>query len=425
MTASVEVVVAKYKENISWLGHIRHRVTVYDKSDNPVNGSHRLQNIGRESHTYLYHIVSRYNTLSDITIFVQGRAYDHCDAVGNSEGELIRYINNIVTINTPFQPLCQPLKIPTWAAADVKTWYDRARSKKIFLDPVVEDTPFAFGAQYIVRKDAILSKSLAFWISLYEMSKTSVYGDDREDKIDPWTLEMMWTCIFNPEQHEKPIKNQALCLITSVIKTPPLPLSYTNTRSVFTPEERYNQTINTIESVRNKIPGVIICLVECSDIDPQHLLEITSRVDYFLNIFDNAELRTRVYSPSKSMGEGTMTIAALNYIREQSIQYTSFYKLSGRYSLADSFIPEEHPLVVKPISGNIHNVSTLFFKLNKESVQDFYTFLVSHESDMKNCKGYEVLFAEFISSRDLVKFTDTLGVSGYVSVDADKTLHTW
>lgn len=425
MTPSLEVVVAKYNENISWLGHIRHRVTIYDKSDNPVNGSQRLQNIGRESHTYLYHIVSRYNTLSDITIFLQGRAYDHCDLVGNSEHELIRHINNIVSIDTPFEPLCQSLKIPTWAAADVKTWYDRARSKKIFMNPVVEDTPFAFGAQYIVRKDAILSKSLPFWTSLYEMSKTSVYGDDREDKIDPWTLEMMWTCIFNPKQHEKPIKIQPLCLITSVIKTPSLPLSYTDTRSVFTPEERYSQTLNTIESVRNKIPGVIICLVECSDLDKYQVVKLTSHVDYFLNIFDDTELRSRVYSPSKSMGEGTMTIAALNYIRERDIKYTSFYKISGRYSLADSFILDESPIIVRPIGGNRGNISTLFFKLNKESVHDFYTFLVNHESDMRNCKGYEVLFAEFISSRDLVKFTDTLGVSGYVSVDADKTLHTW
>jgi len=412
-------------EDISWLRHIRHKVTIYDKSDNPVNGSQRLENIGRESHSYLHHIVNRYTTLSDITIFVQGRAYDHCELVGNSEDRLIQYINNIVTIDTPFEPLCQLLKMPRWTAADLKTWYERARSKKIFMNPIVEDTPFAFGSQYIVRKDAILSKSLAFWTSLYEMSKTSVYGDDHEDKIDPWTLEIMWPCIFNPKQHEKPIKNQSLCLITSVIKTPPLPLSYTDTRSVFTPEERYNQTINTIESVRNKIPGVLICLVECSDLDTHHLLEITSRVDYFLNIFDNAELRSRVYSPSKSMGEGTMTIEALKYIGEQGIKYSSFYKISGRYSLTDSFILHESPIVVKPIDGNRGNISTLFFKLDMESVSEFYNFLMNHESDMKNCKGYEILFAEFISCRELVKFIDILGVSGYVSVDADKTLHTW
>jgi len=206
MTSSVEVVVAKHKENISWLGHIRHRVTIYDKSDNPVNGSQRLENIGRESHTYLYHIVSRYNTLSDITIFVQGIAYDHCDLLGNSEDRVIQYINNIVNIDSPFEPLCQPLRTPTWAAADVKTWYDRARSKPIFRTPVVEDTPFAFGAQYIVRKDTILSKSHAFWKMLYEMSKTSIYGDDRKDRIDPWTLEMMWPCIFDPARKESDLK---------------------------------------------------------------------------------------------------------------------------------------------------------------------------------------------------------------------------
>ena len=32
----------------------------------------QLPNIGRESHTYLHHIVSRYDTLADVTLFLQG-----------------------------------------------------------------------------------------------------------------------------------------------------------------------------------------------------------------------------------------------------------------------------------------------------------------------------------------------------------------
>ena len=40
-----------------------------------------------------------------------------------------------------------------------------------------------------------------------------------------------------------------LVLITSVINTPKKPLSYSKIRSVFTREERFEQTKKTIESI--------------------------------------------------------------------------------------------------------------------------------------------------------------------------------
>ena len=56
-----------------------------------------------------------------------------------------------------------------------------------------------------------------------------------------------------------------LVLITSVINTPKKPLSYSNVRSVFTREERYEQTKKTIQSIREKIPNYKIMIVECTD----------------------------------------------------------------------------------------------------------------------------------------------------------------
>ena len=45
-----------------------------------------------------------------------------------------------------------------------------------------------------------------------------------------------------------------LILITSVICITNKPLSYTKTRSVFTHEERFEQTLKTIQTIRDKIP---------------------------------------------------------------------------------------------------------------------------------------------------------------------------
>lgn len=79
-SSTIELVVARYRENPAWLRRIPSsvRLTLYNKgpdmSDFPAIS---LPNIGREAHTYLHHIVTRYNSLSDITVFCQGNPFDH------------------------------------------------------------------------------------------------------------------------------------------------------------------------------------------------------------------------------------------------------------------------------------------------------------------------------------------------------------
>jgi hypothetical protein len=73
-----EIVVARYNENIEWLHSERDHCIIYNKG-NLLNISNEilLPNIGRESHTYLYHIINNYHKLADITIFTQARLSDH------------------------------------------------------------------------------------------------------------------------------------------------------------------------------------------------------------------------------------------------------------------------------------------------------------------------------------------------------------
>lgn len=69
---------SRYNEDLRWLGRVPKdiRRSVYDKR-NASSGGIALPNEGREAHTYLHHIVSRYDSLSDITFFCQGRPFDH------------------------------------------------------------------------------------------------------------------------------------------------------------------------------------------------------------------------------------------------------------------------------------------------------------------------------------------------------------
>lgn len=81
--ASLELVVARYKEDLAWLRNIppQIRATVYDKSGEPdallSTNVQPLENVGREAHTYLHHICARYETLAPVTVFCQGKPFDH------------------------------------------------------------------------------------------------------------------------------------------------------------------------------------------------------------------------------------------------------------------------------------------------------------------------------------------------------------
>lgn len=57
-----------------------------------------------------------------------------------------------------------------------------------------------------------------------------------------------------------------IVLITSLINTPTnIPWSYSETRSVFNREERFEQTKQTIKSIKERISNYKILIVECTD----------------------------------------------------------------------------------------------------------------------------------------------------------------
>lgn len=77
-------VIAKYKEDVSWTRYLPGKVIIYNKGS-PMSVSDptgkiqiiNLPNIGREGHTYLYHIIYNYTKLSKRTTFLQGDPFDH------------------------------------------------------------------------------------------------------------------------------------------------------------------------------------------------------------------------------------------------------------------------------------------------------------------------------------------------------------
>jgi hypothetical protein len=211
-----------------------------------------------------------------------------------------------------------------------------------------------------------------------------------------------------------------LILITSVINTPNTPLSYSNTRSIFSRQERFEQTKKTIVSIKDKIPNCKIIIVECSDLNSEEQEYLSINCDYILNLWGKKELHNYIFGPSKSLGEGTMTIEALKYIEEMNLEYQYLYKISGRYWLNENFkIESIQNNVFKKINNDENNIFTALYKIDKKTVEKLLNFLINNIENMKKCIGYEVLMSKFVKILEK-KFVYIIGLSGFVTVSGSE-----
>ena len=70
-----QLIIARYNEDLFWLNEWQSQfdIVVYNKGKDDLKQDYKiinLPNIGREAHTYLYHIVNNYDTLAENNIFL-------------------------------------------------------------------------------------------------------------------------------------------------------------------------------------------------------------------------------------------------------------------------------------------------------------------------------------------------------------------
>jgi len=113
MTArTIDLVVARYQEDLQWLRRVPRHVRVWVYNKGPEVDVHRpqavlasLANVGREAHTYLHHIAAHYDAWADLTVFVQGKPFDHVPdlhrvlrgwAEGSEPAEAFRWLGFLI-----------------------------------------------------------------------------------------------------------------------------------------------------------------------------------------------------------------------------------------------------------------------------------------------------------------------------------------
>jgi len=167
---SYHLVVAKYKEDIRWTDHINpENLYIYDKSGEKSSYIH-LENVGRESHTYIHHIIEHYDNLPDYLIFVQGNPFDHINKDIYNDINIFtiqKYILKLIDLQpksiTSFYGNYYKEHINVFKGLKLKEYY------RYFFNSDIEELEFSPGCQYIIPKNDILKYSNNFYINLLDM----------------------------------------------------------------------------------------------------------------------------------------------------------------------------------------------------------------------------------------------------------------
>jgi hypothetical protein len=120
---------------------------------------------------------------------------------------------------------------------------------------------------------------------------------------------------------------------------------------IFSKEERLKQTLETVDSIRNKSPESIVILSDVS-IEPLDSVyeELISKVDLFLDLSSVDLLSQLTKNGMKSHGECVMTNIVINYLLSNPSILTDvkrIFKITGRLQLDDGFTMEDY----EPLSG--------------------------------------------------------------------------
>jgi hypothetical protein len=149
------------------------------------------------------------------------------------------------------------------------------------------------------------------------------------------TLIRRWLSLVSSGNIIQVFAKPYIFLITSTIRTSEHPLSYARTRSVFSAEERLEQTLRSIESVRTKVPDTLIVLLENSELSAIETATLRKVADWFISFAEDPRAVELRDGPFKGASELYMLLWIQDILRH--FDYEKMFKLSGRYWLTDRF----------------------------------------------------------------------------------------
>lgn len=212
-----DLVISKYKEDVSWISkteYNRFNKIVYNKDsefDFIVDGVTciNIPNVGREGHTYLYHIVENYESLAELTIFLPGSCMDEFKVTStNILLSRVQETRDTVIPGKWYTPdvatMLKDFNISVWSGSNEsnKSNLPEKRCRPSFYSPFgrwyrhyfgdVKINVACFNSMFAVSRSHILQKPKAHYESLLNCV------NDHSNPEDGHFLERSWQAVFYP-----------------------------------------------------------------------------------------------------------------------------------------------------------------------------------------------------------------------------------
>jgi hypothetical protein len=189
-----QLIVSHYEQDISWAHTMSNffNTIIYDKSEKE-SGLIKLENIGREPHTYMCHIIENYNSLAEWTIFSQDNPFVHVngwldiilgdeiiwDANATFKQKGMYFFSNMGLLTSDQNGAPHHRGLPI-----AKLWDITFEEK---CPPYIEFSP---SCHCIIHRNNILTRPITFYQNIKQILE--------DNPIAPWALERYISYIFNP-----------------------------------------------------------------------------------------------------------------------------------------------------------------------------------------------------------------------------------
>jgi hypothetical protein len=215
--------------------------------------------------------------------------------------------------------------------------------------------------------------------------------------------------------------------------------------SLYSPEERLEQTLQTIASVRKYIPNAVICLTECSQPSVSSEIEqqLAEHIDHYIDFSNDENVKyihdtIEVQDIVKNLTELSVVYNLIGLAQDEGWfdDCERVFKVSGRYELTDRFnvVDYENDIVgdkyvvskrmLSQFSPGITGVDQQYmlrvYSFGAKRLGEFKLILedmIEHMQDRVNSGGYidiEHLWYKFLPKSDVIEF-DRTGVKGLVA----------
>lgn len=186
--------------------------------------------------------------------------------------------------------------------------------------------------------------------------------------------------------------------------------------SAYTEDQRFQQTLKTIESVRKKVKNSYIVLFEISSspISDDHKNILKTKCDLFLEFYDesvikqiyeNISKRPELITYGKSLLETRGLLNTLYYVQKHNLFSDSqrVFKLTGRYLLNDYFDVNDYEskfLEERYVIKKYDYLPEEHEKYNAEVLENIYAYLYGAKGTMVTglWSFDRILFAEILDS---------------------------